>query len=218
MVQTMSRGRGRGSSYSGSAPAPQQRPAGDQTTFLSRWLKVWVILLTVVTLVVVVYLILITNSLSSINGNLATADRAVAGAGGDVATLPNQVDRINGALAGIDEALKPIPGQANEIIASLTSIDGKLATTDASLRDTSSVLTTVLGSVNGISTTLIDADDPGDRLGVQNIHQRINVINTGALSGIDTDATAINTGLVNVNGSLKGICNSTLLSLVGCNA
>ena len=216
MVQTMSRGRGRGSSAS--APAPQQRPAGDQTTFLSRWLKVWVILLTVVTLVVVVYLVLITNSLSSINGNLATADRAVAGAGGDVATLPNQVDRINGALAGIDEALKPIPGQAGEIIASLTSIDGKLATTDASLQDTSGVLSTVLGSVNGISTTLIDADNPGDKLGVQNIHQRINVINSGPLTGIDNDASAINQGLIGVNTSLRGICNSTTVSLLGCHA
>jgi ABC-type transporter Mla subunit MlaD len=212
MVQTMSRGRG------ATAPAPTQRPAGDQTTFLSRWLKVWVILLTVVTLVVVVYLILITNSLSSINGNLATADRAVAGAGGDVATLPNQVDRINGALAGIDEALKPIPGQATEIIASLTSIDGKLATTDGSLADTSSVLTGVLGTVNQVSTQLVDADNPPDKLGVQNIHQRVNTINTGPLTGIDNDAKSINQGLIGVNKSLTGICNSTTVSVLGCHA
>ncbi len=156
---------------------PRRRTTDDQTTFLSRWLKVWVILLTVVILVVVVYLIIITNSLASINGNLATAQRAVVGAGGNVVTLPNQVDRINGALAGIDPALKPIPGQADEIIAALTSINSKLTNTDASLKDTSAVLQTVLGTVNNVSGVLIDANDPPDRLGVQNIHRRVAAIN-----------------------------------------
>ena len=156
---------------------PRRRAVDDQATFLSRWLKVWVILLTVVTLVVVGYLIVITNSLASINGNLATAQRAVVGAGGNVVTLPNQVDRINGALAGIDPALKPIPGQADEIIAALTSINSKLTNTDASLKDTSAILQTVLGTVNNVSGLLIDANDPGDRLGVQNIHHRVAGIN-----------------------------------------
>jgi hypothetical protein len=156
---------------------PRRRVHDDQTTFISRWLKVWVILLTVVTLVVVGYLIVITNSLASINGNLATAQRAVVGAGGNVVTLPNQVDRINGALAGIDPALKPIPGQADEIIAALTSINSKLTNTDASLKDTSAILQTVLGTVNNVSGLLIDANDPGDKLGVQNIHRRVDAIN-----------------------------------------
>ena len=156
---------------------PRRRAVDDQTTFLSRWLKVWVILLTVVTLVVVGYLIVITNSLASINGNLATAQRAVVGAGGNVVTLPNQVDRINGALAGIDPALERIPGQADQIIAALTSINSKLTDTDASLKDTSAILQTVLGTVNNVSGLLIDANDPPDRLGVQNIHRRVNAIN-----------------------------------------
>jgi hypothetical protein len=156
---------------------PRRRTTDDQSTFLSRWLKVWVILLTVVVLVVVAYLIIITNSLASINGNLATAQRAVVGAGGNVVTLPNQVDRINGALAGIDPALKPIPGQADEIIAALTSINSKLTNTDASLKDTSAILVTVLGTVNNVSGLLIDANDPPDRLGVQNIHHRVAAVN-----------------------------------------
>ena len=71
MTSTMAARRSR------SGPAPAPRPANDQTTFLCRWLKVWVILLTVVILVVVVYLVIITNSLANINGNLATAHRAV---------------------------------------------------------------------------------------------------------------------------------------------
>jgi hypothetical protein len=156
---------------------PRRRTTDDQTTFLSRWLKVWVILLTVVTLVVVGYLIVITNSLASINGNLATAQRAVVGAGGNVVTLPNQVDRINGALAGIDPALKPIPAQADEIIAALTSINAKLTNVDSSLKDTSAVLQTVLGTVNTVSGVLIDANDPPDKLGVQDIHRRVDAIN-----------------------------------------
>jgi hypothetical protein len=156
---------------------PRRRAVDDQTTFLSRWLKVWVILLTVVVLVVVGYLIVITNSLASINGNLATAQRAVVGAGGNVVTLPNQVDRINGALSGIDPALKPIPGQADEIIAALTSINSKLTNVDSSLKDTSAVLQTVLGTANTISNVLIDANDPPDGLGVQNIHRRVDAIN-----------------------------------------
>jgi hypothetical protein len=156
---------------------PRRRAGDDQATFLSRWLKVWVILLTVVVLVVVGYLIVITSSLASINGNLATAQRAVVGAGGNVVTLPNQVDRINGALAGIDPALKPIPGQADEIIAALTSINSKLTNVDSSLKDTDAILKTVLGTVNNVSGVLIDANDPADRLGVQNIHHRVAAIN-----------------------------------------
>jgi hypothetical protein len=171
MVQVMS------SPQANLRPTPRQRPTFDRTTFLSRWLKVWVILLTVVTLVVVGYLVVITDSLASINGNLATAQRSVVGAGGNVVTLPNQVDRINGALAGIDPALAPVPGQADEIIAALSSIDSKLANTDASLKDTSAVLQTVLGTVNNVSGVLIDANDPADRLGVQHIHQRVAAVN-----------------------------------------
>jgi hypothetical protein len=170
-------------------PTPKRRPTDDRTTFLSRWLKVWVILLTIVTLVVVGYLVVITESLASINGNLATAQRAVAGAGGNVVTLPNQVDRVNGALGGIDPALKPIPSQADEIIAALTSINSKLTSTDASLKDTAGVLQAVLGTVDSVSGVLIDANDPADRLGVQNIHQRVAALN-GATSPRQGSAVA----------------------------
>jgi uncharacterized protein YoxC len=217
-------------------PTPRRRTTDDQTTFLSRWLKVWVILLTVVVLVVVAYLIIITNSLASINGNLATADRAVTGAGGNVVTLPNQVDRINGALQGIDPALKPIPAQVNDINAALTSINDKLTTVDSSLKDTSGILQNILGQVNTISGTLIDADNPPDRLGVQNIHQRVAAINgrgsprigtavnggscgpfctPGNLHNAEQDARNILGGLNSVNASLTGICNSLRTAVLG---
>ena len=228
MVQTMS-------SQADYRSTPRRREVDDQTQFLSRWLKVWVILLTVVTLVVVVYLIIITNSLASINGNLATADRAVTGAGGNVPTLPNQVDRINAALSGIDPALKPIPGQANDIIAALTSIDGKLTTVDGSLKDTSSILVTVLGTVNSVSGVLIDADEPADDLGVQDIHQRVMKLNgrnsprqgsasaggtpgpfgttVGSLNNAEADAKNILGGLQSVSGHLTSVCQSGVAGL-----
>jgi len=219
---------------------PRRRAGDDQATFLSRWLKVWVILLTVVVLVVVGYLIVITNSLASINGNLATAQRAVVGAGGNVVTLPNQVDRINGALAGIDPALKPIPGQADEIIAALTSINGKLTNTDSELKEIDSVLKTVLGTVNNISGLLIDANDPPDRLGVQNIHHRVAAVNgvggprqgsardggscgpfctPNNLTTAEADATdisrVVNSGVVpHVNAICRGLSNASVLGLV----
>lgn len=188
---------------------PRRRAGDDQATFLSRWLKVWVILLTVVVLVVVGYLIVITNSLASINGNLATAQRAVVGAGGNVVTLPNQVDRINGALAGIDPALKPIPGQADEIIAALTSINSKLTNTDASLKDTSAILQGVLGTVNNVSGLLIDANDPGDRLGVQNIHHRVAGIN---------GATSPRQGVARDGGSCGPFCTPNNLTTAEADA
>jgi ABC-type transporter Mla subunit MlaD len=209
----------------------------DDSRFLDRWLKVWITLLIVVTLVVVVYLIAITNSLASINGNLAVANNAVTGAGGDTKTLPDQVQGINTSLSAIDPALRPIPGQADEIIGALTSIDGKLATTDNSLKDTSSslqgtsgqlvdtasILNRVLGQAGDIRNTLAQADKPnGDcgptscganQLGVQNIHQRVAIANN-ILTPAESDARAILSGLGQVNQNLLSICGTGTLSLI----
>ena len=215
--------------------APRVRPVDTQSTFLARWLRVWVLVLVVVAAVVVAFLVLITNTLASINGNLGAADRAVAGTGRNVVPLPTQVDAINGALAAIDPALKPIPGQADQIIANLTSINNTLTTVDGSLKDTSSVLVTVLGQVNSVRDLLIDADDPPDRLGVQNIHRRVGAINgrsspaqgvaaggggcgefcqAETLHSAEADAANILAGLVSINGHLNSICNSTVASAV----
>ena len=208
------------------------RVSEDQSRFIARWLKVWVALLTVVTLVVVVFLIFITNSLASINGNLATANDAVTGAGGDVKTLPDQVQNVNTSLGGIDPALKPIPGQADQIIAALSSIDSKLRTTDGSLKDTDSTLKVILGQAGTIRGVLVDADNPPDRLGVQNIHQRVAHlngvgtpgpglgagsgpgagagpfgVNPGNLSASEGDARNILAGLIDTNRHLTSICN-----------
>ncbi len=191
----------------------------DSSQFLKKWITVWVALLAIVTLVVVVFLVTITNSLASINGSLAGADTAGTGAGGDVKTLPSEVETVNNSLAGIDPNLKPIPGQADAIIASLTSINSKLTTTDNSLKDSNGTLKTVLGQTTDVRGVLIDADDPGDRLGVQNIHQRVAFANgsgnTGGfgsnpanLAAARGDTSNILGRLQVVNRNLRGICSN----------
>ena len=229
----------RGSSPSGPPSAAPRTGASsdDEARFLTRWLKVWVALLAVVVLVVVVYLVAITNSLAAINGNLATTDAAVTGAGGDTRSLPDLVQSINGSLGSIDPALQPIPGQADTIINALTSIDGKLATVDSSLidtsaslqdtssqlTDTSSVLQTVLGQGTSIRSTLAAADRPAgdcgadscspDQLGVQNIHQRVAIANN-VLIPAEADTTNIVAGLDVVNVHLQSICSNPVVAVL----
>ena len=196
-----------------------RRAESDQAQFLKRWLSVWVALLTVVVLVVIVFLLKITDSLSQINDNLTTTDEAASGAGGNVLRLPDQVQDINASLIDIDPALKPIPQQAEDILATLTSINGKLVTTDGSLKDTASNLRTILGQANDIRGMLVDADDPPDGKGVQNIHQRVafanGVGNTGRfgttphnLTAAEADAQAIIAGLNDTVKHLTSICRS----------
>jgi hypothetical protein len=211
-------------------PQAQARGGPDPVGFLSRWLRVWVLVLTVVTMVVVVALIVITGTLASINGNLGTATRGVVGTGSNVQPLPAQVDQINGSLAAIDPALKPIPGQADQIISALTSINNSLTATDSSLKDTSATLVNVLGQVGSVSDLLINADDPPDRLGVQNIHRRVAAANGAGspsvgggaaggggcgefctpsnLTAAEGDAANILGQLVAVNRHLSSACNS----------
>jgi len=215
--------------------SPRVRTDDKQSSFLARWLRVWVVLLVVVAAVVVAFLVLITNTLANINGNLGTADRAVTGTGRNVVPLPAEVDKINGSLAAIDPALKPIPGQADQIIAHLSSINGKLGSVDTSLKDTSSVLSNVLPNVNTIRDVLVNADDPPDRLGVQNIHRRVAAANgagstavAGAAGGgscgefctpsnlttAEKDAENILARLVSVNGHLNSVCHATIVGLL----
>ncbi len=196
-----------------------RRSQTDQAQFLKRWLAVWVALLTVVVLVVVVFLLKITDSLSAINTNLETTDPGLVSAGGNVERLPDQVQAINESLVGIDPALKDIPRQTEDILAALSSINNKLVPTDNSLKDTSASLKTVLGQAQDIRGLLVNADDPPDGLGVQNIHQRVAFANgqgaTGRfgtnpnnLTAAEADATNIIAGLQDTNRHLTSICRS----------
>jgi hypothetical protein len=86
------------------------------------WVRIWVALLAVVTLVVALFLLLVMNSLAEINGRLEMADRAITGTGANTATLPAQLERLNATLAAIDPALGPIPTQGADIISALRSV------------------------------------------------------------------------------------------------
>ena len=163
MTQTMERGNQAPSQSHGPPPQTYGAPPRqdfDMSLFLSRWLKVWVALITVILLVVIVYLFFITGSLASINDNLGPTERSVAGAGRDVQRLPDQVQTINRSLQNIDPSLRPINGKLDEIIGALAPIDGKLKTTAGSLSDTAGMLRTTVGTAQGIQSTVASAQGP----------------------------------------------------------
>lgn len=126
----------------------------DRVAFYERWLRVWIALGAVVVLVVVVFLIFISDALSGINSNLAVTSNAVTSAGGNTKTLPGQISSVNTSLSAIDGALAPITGDAGKIITNLTSIEGNLTTTSASLVSTSGVLSGTSGTLSGTAGTL----------------------------------------------------------------
>lgn len=199
---------------------------GGSSEFVKRWIMVWALLLVVVTGVVVMFLIVITNSLAAINGDLAVADEAVTDIGGETKTLPNQVETVNASLGGIDPNLKPIPGQADQIIASLRSIQASLTSVDSTLKDSAPTLRNTAGTLSTVRGVLVDANDPPDRLGVQNIHERVAFlngappgpgpearrgtgpfgVNPGNLTAAKADTANILGQLVEVNKHLKSIC------------
>ena len=217
-------------------PAPQVKAKDTERAYLAKWMRVWVGLLCAVTLVVVGYLTVITNSLANVNGNLGTVSREVGNADTNTVGLPTHVDTINASLGQIDGALKPIPGQADTIVGALSSINDKLTQTDASLADTASALQTVLGTVGDINGVLVDADEPADNLGVQDIHQRIARINganspgvAGAsagggpgafgaspanLSTVRADTAIIGGQIGAINSRLTGVCHGLVVGLL----
>ncbi|MGH2768586.1 MAG: hypothetical protein ACRDIF_06485 [Actinomycetota bacterium] len=169
--------------------------AGVGASNVARWLQVWVTIGVLVVLVVIGFLVGIISALRGIDKNLVVADSAVGGITGDVTPLPGHIATANASLVDIDAALKNIPGIADSIIGGLTSINGNLVTIDGSLKNTSAVLVTVLNQAQEISRILIAADNPtpavnADGLGVQDIHQRVAVIN-GVLTAARADATTI---------------------------
>jgi hypothetical protein len=180
--------------------------------FLSRWLKVWVALITVILVVVVVYLFFITASLASINDNLGPTERSVAGAGSDVRRLPDQVQAINRSLQSIDPSLRPIDGKLDQIIGALAPIDGKLKTTAGSLVDTSSMLRTALGQAQDIRGTVSNAQAPGSA-GTELIWKQTGGVRGGLADsannvlagGVVADAQNIVTGLNRANEHLDSI-------------
>lgn len=203
------------------APTPAAyRPGGELGGFVSKWIKIWVVLLAVVTLVAVIYLVAIVRVLSSINGNLSVAQDAVVSVGGETKTLPRQVDSVNRSLGGIDEDVKPIQTNAQKIVGSLQSIQGKLVNVDRSLADTSGVLRSVLSGASDARGTLVAGQSLGS--GGTNLIWRQVGGSPGSLGGDATvnvqlddirgDTRTALGSLGQTNKSLIGICTSATLS------
>ncbi len=201
------------------------------------WVRVWMVLLAVVTLVVAVYLLVITNSLADINGNLGTAVRAVQGTGENVASLPTQLGRLNEGLEGIDGATAPLRRKADEVAAYLGSIERSLTSTDRSLKGAASALSGGLASLTGLSNVLVDMDNPPDGLGIQQAHQRLAALNgvgsqpqgsaamggtsgafglsAGGLAAAQADAHDIAFALTSIGRHLWAVCNSPAMDILG---
>lgn len=128
---------------SDSPPAGEAKDGSDledRFAYLKRWLRVWIALLVVATLVIVGYLILIAISLSEVNANIAAADRAVRAVRANVSILPGQVNTVNSHLAGIDQNLDEVPERVKDVNGSLTTVRNSLSVTDTSLADTAGTL------------------------------------------------------------------------------
>ncbi|MDP8975091.1 MAG: hypothetical protein M3N28_01735 [Actinomycetota bacterium] len=205
-------------------PAAYQPGGGDLGGFVSKWIKIWVAFIGVVTIVAVIYLVAIVRTLSSINGNLAVAQNAVVDVGGETKTLPKQVDSVNTSLAGIDEDVKPIQRNTQRIIASLTSIRGKLTNVDSRLVNIDSTLRGVLGGAGDIQRTLVAAqriDSEGTNLIFRQVGGRAGSLQPAStvnfqLDRIRDDAANAIGQLQRTNGQLNRICAaSTRLPTVG---
>lgn len=212
----------------------------DHHTYLRRWVNTWVALGSVVALVVIVYLVFISNALATINDNLTATSAAVSGAEGNTKTLPGQLEAINTNLGQVDTALRGLPGQSGRIKTSLGSvatnlvatadsldgtsghlvtIAGNLVTTSSTLdtvssrlSDTSGLLRAVLSSTDGISATLHAVDGAGSGRGIRSLTSSSATVNR-SLAGTVRGLGAVRGMLGDVNVHLTNICESGVVNL-----
>ncbi len=207
----------------------QQPPSDDEaaSSNVTRWLWIWITIGALVVVVVIGFLIGISNALASIDDNLLEAQQAVAGgqeapgALQDVEPLPGQVQNVNASLGGIDQQLQPVPGQADQIIANLTSVRDALRSVDGSLGDTSGTLQATAGSLadtsgvlgdvqalaGNIEATLESAQSPPDDLGTSDIFPRVATAND-VLGPVRSDTSNIVPQLNQTNQHLTSVCEA----------
>lgn len=207
----------------------------DQRRGVDLWLRTWILLGVVVALVVIAYLILISNSLAGINAHLGSASKNVTNVYGDAKTLPGQIATVNQNLTAIDKSLKSIPTDAEKIRANLTSVKSHglainksltstnselaavatdlstsvplLNNTASKLADTSGLLSSILKSTSAISSNLKQVKGTG-QASVFTINSTVKAINAG-LQPTEADLGDILGGLTSINGHLTAVCTST---------
>lgn len=126
----------------------------DGQHYVRRWTNAWVALGALVVLVVCAYLLVISNSLASINNNLGIAQHAVADSAGNAKTLPGQLATINDNLRKAGSALAPLPAQVGQIQSSLGAIRSNADGISSSLADAAPRLHNVAGNLGTVSSTL----------------------------------------------------------------
>lgn len=212
----------------------------DRARYKGLWLRTWVALAAIVILVVISYLVFISNSLAGINGNLQVARDAVTDVNGNTKTLPGQIDAVNSNLKGINNSLEQVPGQVGDIRTNLTSINEtgttinssladtsaqldqvasdldatvpKLTTVSGNLTDTSSLLVSILKSTTTIDNDLLAIQGRGPS-GVLRVNDNVTSINS-ALAPTKQDLGDILAGLGVINGHLDDVCRSVPINLL----
>lgn len=215
------------SRYSETERTSQVTPgqAGEvESAGVTRWLWVWVTIGLLVVLVVVAFLIGISNALVSIDDALGVATPELGEVGGHVQPLPDQIDTVNQTLGSIDESLLPVPGQAQTIVSELSSIRGSLQQVDSSLiatlnslANTSGSLVNTGGGLTGTGETLRSVE--GIAFEILNVLERTQ--STGAPAGTGTAADNIWMRVDIANGVLtaaKGDTGNVLPQLVHTDA
>jgi hypothetical protein len=150
--------------------------------------------------------------IENVNGTLGGIDTALKPVPAQADQIIERLSTIRGSLTSVDSSLKDtsgtLVGTSNSLVdtsSSLVNTSGMLVNISGSLVDTSNVLVTVKDQAVAIEATLEDAQNPPDKLGAQNIWERVAVAN-GILAPAQGDAGNILGGLKNVNGSLSSIC------------
>lgn len=199
---------------------------------VTRWLWIWVTIGLLVVLVVIAFLIGITNALVAIDDALGVATPDLEEVGGHVQPLPDQIDTVNGTLASIDESLLPVPGQAETIVNELSTIRAALQQVDSSLIATLNSLGNTSSSLQGTGGGLVTTSDTlrtvegiafqirdllevtqstgapaGTGLAAENIWMRVDIAN-GVLTSAKGDTGEVSSNLVHTDAHLESICTA----------
>ncbi len=153
------------------------------------------------------------KNLTGIDSALKPIDASTDQIIGALTSINGKLGSIDGSLKSTDGSLKNTDGSLKDTDNSLKGTGGSLVTTTGSLNNTAGTLESILRLATGIRTQLVDADNPPDKLGAQNIFERVAVINS-ILGPAQGDTRNVLGQLGNVNGSLNSVCRSTAVTTI----